>query len=274
MILLSNRCLITITGDGVADFLNNLITTPINKVVEGGVHAGALLTPQGKIQFEFLISSMAGGYQLETEAAESDALIKRLTMYRLRLPIEIKKPDQVSIFTSQQAGDHGLRDHRFQVEIYRHYGLNLGSEGDHTWYQQALIDYGVASMGVDFALNDVFPHDINFDQIGGMSFSKGCYVGQEVISRMHHKTNVRKRLMIVQAPQGTALETGQSIDIEGKSVGLMGHTHAHQGLAICRIDKISQAMAHNQSIEIGGNSVIILKPKGAEFKFPLAGEEG
>ena len=71
-----------------------------------------------------------------------------------------------------------------------------GSSSDEMWLKEAMIREGIAQAGIDFALNDVFPHDINFDQIGGMSFKKGCYVGQEVISRMHHKAAVKKRLMV------------------------------------------------------------------------------
>lgn len=271
MILLANRSLLSVTGEGAGDFLQNLITTNMTKAAIGGAHAGALLTPQGKIQFEFLVSAIDAGFMIETAAAEMDALVKRLTMYRLRLPLEIKKQGDLAVFAMQEAGEATMRDYRFQTDIYRHYGPNHEGDGEQDWYQQALIKNGVASIGIDFALNDVFPHDINFDQIGGMSFSKGCYVGQEVISRMHHKANVRKRLMVVHAPEGGVLATGQSIDIAGKSVGMIGNAHGGQALAICRIDKISNAMANDQAIIVGDMAVTLSKPLGAEFMFPLSG---
>ena len=132
-----------------------------------------------------------------------------------------------------------------------------------------MIEQGVAQVGVDFELNDVFPHDINFDQIGGMSFSKGCYVGQEVISRMHHKGGVRKRLMVVTSDSSLETNNETALTIDGKSIGTIGHKSGNKALAICRIDKASKALNGELSIMLGEQAVSLEKPLGASFTYPL-----
>lgn len=268
MIALNDRALIQISGDDAESFLQNLITTDMEKVAQGGCHAGALLTPQGKIQFEFLISGGDGTFLIETGVTNIDSLIKRFTLYRLRLPIQIEKLADLSVYATQDA-EQNLRDHRFQSDIYRAYGEKIDSNADDTWLKQAMIAEGVAHIDVDFQLNDVFPHDINFDQIGGMSFSKGCYVGQEVISRMRHKDGVRKRLMVVTSDHGFADNEETALMINGKSIGTIGSKMGNKALAICRIDKASKALDAETPIMCGDQTVTLAKPSGASFTYPL-----
>lgn len=269
MLALSDRALIEISGDEAASFLQNLITTDMDKVLQGGCHAGALLTPQGKIQFEFLVSSTDGVLRLETGKEQIDALLKRLIMYRLRLPLTIEKRTDLHVYAHRDAG-FGLRDHRFQSDIYRSYKTHAPADEENDWLKQIMIEEGIAQIGVDYVLNDVFPHDINFDQIGGMSFSKGCYVGQEVISRMHHKGGVRKRLMVVKADRDLGDEA-LMLTVDGKPIGAVGNRVQNKALAICRIDKASKAIMDESPIMLGDDPVSLEKPQNASFVFPLEG---
>jgi len=104
--------------------------------------------------------------------------------------------------------------------FHLHHEALLAENNSEKWHRMR-IEHGIAESGIDFDLGDVFPHDVNFDQIGGVSFKKGCYIGQEVVSRMHHRGTARRRLLLVEAdshlpPKGSPIEAAE------KPIGTMG----------------------------------------------------
>ncbi|HVK91456.1 MAG TPA: folate-binding protein YgfZ, partial [Mycoplana sp.] len=260
-VTLSGRAYISIAGGDAEDFLQGLITTDIPSLPAGEARAGALLTPQGKILFDFLVSrAPSGGFVIETGEEQRDSLVKRLTMYKLRAAVEIAPLEGTQTTVSWGDGGEGFVDGRFaksgRTMLRRPGG---GGTDAIAAYDALRIACGVVESGRDYALSDAFPHDVLLDLSGGLSFRKGCYVGQEVVSRMQHRSTARKRPVILQAnvPLPGA---GTEISAEGKTIGALGTVVGQDGLAIVRIDRIAEAMRAGAPILAGDVEVSVRLP--------------
>ena len=268
---LSTRRFIRIGGEAAFEFLQNLITTDLDSLPDGEARAGALLTPQGKILFDFLIARDGAGYRLETDKDQLEALLRRLTMYKLRAAVDLKadEVEGVSVYWSEPAPPpHAIKDGRFakaNVALYRVPGKN--SEGDKASYDALRIANGIAESGSDYALQDAFPHDVLMDVNDGVSFRKGCFVGQEVVSRMKHRGTARRRVVIVSA-EDTLPPTGTEIIAGGKPIGTLGTVIGNNAIAIIRTDRAADAMASNIAMTAGDVAVSVALPQWTGLSFP------
>lgn len=270
--LLADRRLIRVSGTGAEEFLNNLITTDVENLPEGEARASALLTPQGKILFDFLISRDGTDFLIETGAAEQDALLRRLTMYKLRAPVDLKPEtvEGVSVFWNETAPEASVRDSRFakaDVDLFRVAGAS--ASGDAAAYDALRIEHGIAESVRDYALQDAFPHDVLMDVNDGVSFKKGCFVGQEVVSRMKHRGTARRRVVTVSA-EGALPASGTEITADGKPVGTLGTVCGDRALAIVRIDRIADALASGTSLLAATVPVTVALPAWSGLSFPAA----
>lgn len=270
--LLADRRLIRVSGTGAEEFLNNLITADVENLPEGEARAAALLTPQGKILFDFLIWRDGGDYLIETGVAEQDALLRRLTMYKLRAPVDLKAEtvEGVSVFWNETAPTAGIRDGRFGkggIDLYRMPGAS--ASGDIAAYDALRIEHGIAESGRDYALQDAFPHDVLMDVNDGVSFKKGCFVGQEVVSRMKHRGTARRRVVTVSA-EGALAASGTEITADGKPVGALGTVCGNRALAIVRIDRIADALASGTPLLAETVPVTVALPAWSGLSFPAA----
>ncbi|MEX0955549.1 MAG: folate-binding protein YgfZ [Rhizobiaceae bacterium] len=281
---LNDRALISIAGPDAEHFLQNIITTDIAGIAPGDAWPGALLTPQGKILFDFLISRRGeDGFLLECRADAADDFVRRLTLYKLRSKLEITKLDQdvVAVVwqndsaascddsTSSQIDSTRLRDRRFAdaVHVIRNYGSPPSADAPADDFAALRVKHGVAESGADFALGDAFPHDVLFDQNGGVGLKKGCFVGQEVVSRMQHRGTARRRILLAHAD--TALPpAGADITADGRSVGTLGTVAGGDGLAVARIDKVKAAMNSGVPLMAGEVTLALSIPEWATFDFP------
>ncbi|MET0747142.1 MAG: folate-binding protein YgfZ [Rhizobium sp.] len=273
-VFLNDRSLLRISGADADAFLQNLITTDLASLPADEARPGALLTPQGKILFDFMIWRDADGFVIETDASQSDALLKRLTMYRLRAAVQIAVADQQGVtLLWDDAGTDGKVDSRFAKA-----GVTLRRlEGPHgkdalDIYDAARISAGVAASGQDFALQDAFPHDVLMDLNGGLSFRKGCYVGQEVVSRMQHRGTARRRLVLVSADLDLPA-TGTPILVGGKPIGALGSVSGKHGLAIVRIDRAGEAIATETPVLAAEVAVTLTLPAWTGLSFPTSADE-
>lgn len=282
--LLSNRILISVTGAEAEHFLQNILTTDLDALAEGDAKPGALLTPQGKILFDFLISrDGSGGFLLDCRTETADDFIRRLTLYKLRAKVEISKQDQLlvvaswdfespaSAFDSSASHDDLIRrrDTRFKAPaaVYRIYGKAIPAVADASAWDAYRIAHGVAESGGDYALGDAFPHDVLLDETGGVGFSKGCYVGQEVVSRMYHRGTARRRVLLVSA-EVPLPAPGTDILANGRSIGALGSVAGTQGLAIVRIDRVKDALDGGITITAADVPLSLSIPPWAKFTFP------
>ncbi|MBO0128202.1 folate-binding protein YgfZ [Agrobacterium sp. OT33] len=269
---LADRRLIRVSGTGAEEFLNNLITADVENLGEGEARASALLTPQGKILFDFLIARDGTDYLIETGAAEQDALLRRLTMYKLRAPVDLKSEatEGVSVFWNENAPETGIRDGRFAragVDLFRLPGAS--ASGEAAAYEALRVEHGIAESGRDYALQDAFPHDVLMDVNDGVSFKKGCFVGQEVVSRMKHRGTARRRVVTVSA-EGPLPDSGTEITANGKPVGTLGTVCGSTALAIVRIDRIADALASGTPLLAEDATVTVALPLWSGLSFPAA----
>jgi folate-binding protein YgfZ len=269
---LPDRRLIRVSGTAATDLLQNLITADIESLLQGEARASALLTPQGKILFDFLIWRDDEGYAIETDDQQQDALLRRLTMYKLRAPVDLKADtaEGVSVFWNEAAPAGAVADGRFaKAGIALHRLPGTSSDGAASDYDALRIAHGIAISGADYALQDAFPHDVLMDVNDGVSFKKGCFVGQEVVSRMKHRGTARRRVVLVSGVSDLPA-AGADIVSGGKSIGTLGSVHGANGLAIIRTDRAADAMASETPITVGDVAVSVALPAWSGLTFPSA----
>ena len=272
---LENRAFIAVGGEEAEDFLQGIITTDVPSIGANEAYAGALLTPQGKIMFEFMIARTADGFVIETDAGSGDAFAKRLTLYRLRAKVTIAKLDVAAVTVSwdQPPSPGAFRDMRFAkagVDVFRQPGASgVAPVGA---YAALRIANGISGGAEDGDATDYFPHDLMMDRNGGLNFKKGCYVGQEVVSRMQHRSTARRRLVTVTSE--AALPTpGTAISIGGREIGALRTVEGAAGLAVVRIDKAGEAISAGTPIMAGDIVVTLTLPAWSGIDFPATVDE-
>lgn len=266
--ILSDRALIRIGGADAAEFLDNLVTCDVHGLRGGEIGAGALLSPQGKINWSFLIGRTDDGFVLEVAAKDAADFAKRLKFYRLRAKVDISEPEMVSAHINwgdAKTSDDARRDTRFKsVEVFRSFGKVDSAPLDAGW-TALRIAHGVAEAHLDYAYGEMFPHDVNLDQIGGVAFAKGCYVGQEVVSRMHHRGTARRRVM---AASGVGLTPASVVTINGRESGTIGSVAGESAIAIVRLDRVKDALDKDVVVMAGDAAIMVAFPKDVSFSWP------
>lgn len=279
---LPDRALVSVSGADAGPFLQNILTTDLDVLAPGEAKPGALLTPQGKILFDFLISRDGeNAFRLECRADIADDFIRRLMLYKLRAKVEITKEEQALVTavwgdestasqsdsSSSQNDSATVSDTRFGGgSVTRHYGA-AEDDGEIAGWHALRIAHGVVESGADYQLGDAFPHDVLLDETGGVGFRKGCYVGQEVVSRMQHRGTARRRVLIVSADRPLPA-SGTELTVEGRTLGTLGSVAGSRGLAIVRIDRVKAALDDGSPILAGGVPVSLAIPAWAKFTFP------
>jgi tRNA-modifying protein YgfZ len=276
---LPDRGVVKVSGETARDFLNGLITTDTSHLEPGQGRFGALLTPQGKIVVDFLITEApaghGGGLLIDCPKVLAQALADKLRFYRLRAKVEIEnlsdslgvlaawngeaalKPDLA--FADPRNARLGLRIF-VPAELAQKAADLIGAEMvDSSVYEAHRIALGIPRGGLDFIYGDAFPHETNMDRLAGVDFDKGCYVGQEVVSRMQHRGTARTRTVRLLL-EGPAPEPGSTILAGDKSVGTMGSAANGHALALIRIDRAGEALEAGTSLTAGGLSLRIAEP--------------
>ena len=275
--LLRHRGLVRVAGPDAVKLLNGLVTNDLAKLdAQPAIHAG-LLTPQGKILFDFFVVK-AGGDVLLLDVAQTsvEALVKRLTMYKLRaaVAIEVAPGDLVvgalwGDAVRVPAGVIAYPDPRLAA-LGQRFIASAGRVGeipaqlaDDTAYVAHRISHGVPEGGLDYAFADTFPHEALFDQLQGVDFEKGCYVGQEVVSRMEHRGTARNRIVPVEG--AGSLTVAAAITAGPASIGKIGSVAGRSGLALIRLDRAHEATQKGENIVAGDVTLRLRKPDWATF---------
>jgi folate-binding protein YgfZ len=272
---LTDRAIISVSGPDAEHFLQNIVTADLDTLGSKEAKPAALLSPQGKILFDFLMSRAGENtLLLECRADVADDFIRRLTLYRLRAKVDISKREQSPVTVSwgpessaSKIDSSWLRDMRFSLApVFRSYENPVAGTDAGAW-TAFRIESGVAESGVDYALGDAFPHDVLLDELDGVGFRKGCYVGQEVVSRMQHRGTARRRVLIVSADRPLPA-TGAVIAAGGRALGVLGSVSADKGLAILRIDRAKDALDAGTEITASSVPVALAIPVFAKFTYP------
>jgi tRNA-modifying protein YgfZ len=276
---LPDRGVVKVSGSDARNFLNGLVTTDVTLLRPGLGRFGALLTPQGKITMDFLIteahSGHGGGFLIDCPRVLAQALADRLGFYRLRAKVEIQNLSESLGVLAAWDGEPALKPdlafadprnpalgYRILVpeELAQKASDLIGAEMvDSSAYEAHRIASGIPRGGLDFIYGDAFPHETNMDRLHGVDFDKGCYIGQEVVSRMQHRGTARTRTVRI-ALDGPAPETGTAVLAGDKPVGTMGSTAGDRGLALIRIDRAADALAAGTPLTSGGLAIRLAEP--------------
>jgi hypothetical protein len=276
---LPDRGVVKVSGDDARDFLNGLVTTDMTLIQPGLGRFGALLTPQGKITFDFLITEApagyGGGFLIDCPRPLAQSLADKLSFYKLRAKVAVEnisdtlgvlaawdgepvmKPDLTFADPrSDKLGWRILAPEELAPRVAAVIGADLAESTD---YEVHRIVAGAPRGGLDFMYGDAFPHETNMDRLHGVDFDKGCYVGQEVVSRMEHRGTARTRIVRV-ILEGAPPEAGASVVAADKSLGVMGSSAAGHGLALLRLDRTADALGAGIPLIAGGIPVRLAEP--------------
>jgi folate-binding protein YgfZ len=282
--LLTDRAVIKVIGDDARKFLHGLITADMLALTPGTARFCALLTPQGKIIADFFVAEApaadGGGFFLDFPRALGATLFDKLNLYKLRAKVLIEDLSEIlgvlAVWDGTPAAKYGLSyadprlpalGARLMIPPHRaadaagEIGASLVAADD---YEAHRIALGVPRGGVDFAYGDAFPHEADMDQLGGVDFAKGCYVGQEVVSRIEHRGIARTRAVPIRY-DGGAPENGVAITAGERQVGTMGSAARGRGIALLRLDRIAEA---TEPLTAGGVPIHLVKPDWARFSLP------
>jgi len=231
------RCIIRISGKDKRSFLQGLITNDIHKIDHGLVYA-ALLSAQGKFQYDFFLFADGEDVMMDIDQEMAAALQKKLMLYRLRADVHFQETALGVARGVERAPEGALQDPRHPKMGWRLYGQDLPPEMPFDWQAHRI------RLGIPEAHSELTPDsyilEMGFEQMNGVDFKKGCYVGQEIIARMKHKTQLRKGLRRVTCAEAVATHT--PILSKGKEVGFIGTQSGTEALAYLRFDRISDEM--------------------------------
>lgn len=263
--LRQDRAVFRIGGVDAPKLLHDTVTGHVAAEMEGG-NWWALLTPQGKIVTEGLIGWAEGAFWLDVHGDSADQFFKMMRLYKMRADVVIENLSETHAVGWTMDGDESGIVHTDPR------GGGLGSRviaereavgswaKDRTDYDHARIGRGVVEVGTDFAPSSLFAHDIGMDFNGGIDFNKGCYIGQEVVSRMKHRGTARRRPVIVSQVEGVP---GDTVLAGGRSAGELGAVVGGKSVAILRLDRIAEP----GEATVNGKPVVLALPDWASYRF-------
>jgi len=245
------RALLRVSGADRIGFLQGLVTQDMGRVTREGIGYGAMLTPQGKLVADFLLVSQEDAILIDLAEGLAEDLLRRLAMFRLRAQVSI---DRVAMPVTRGIGpapEGALGDPRSGMLGWRLYGQAL-AQGEAVDWDALHIEALVPQTGADLIPGESFILEAGFPRLNGVDFRKGCYVGQEVTARMHHKTELRRGLVVLAVPAPVPPGT-PVLMADGREAGVLGTQAGGKGLALMRLDRMDGALtAGGHGVSVAG----------------------
>ena len=234
---LSDRALVEVSGPDWRGFLQGLLTQDVDTLADGDIRFAALLTPQGRLLFDLFVIGVGEACRLDCAADRRDALIQRLSLYRLRAKVEIAASDlPVTALWNVDAAPAGwLADPRLAALGYRGYGLPRPPGAQPASYEAHRLALGVPG-SADWGDDATYPIEANFDLLNGIDFKKGCFVGQETTSRMKRRGAIKTRMAPI-AFDGPAIAAGGELLAGGLRAGEVASGEDGLAMASLRLDR-------------------------------------
>lgn len=284
LVALLGRKLIAVTGEDAAHFLHNVLTANIMTLPVGSATLAALLTPQGKIIADMLVANASDEgaplYFLDLNRGFAEDIAQRLATYKLRAKAEINVlGDEIRVNLAMDAPPlvadtfYAFPDPRALALGQRLYGpVQAVMAACPTFltcvenvYFERRNALGIPECGRDYLPMGSYPHEANMDQLGGVDFKKGCYVGQEVVSRMEYRKMARTRTLRVRYLNGFGVDSGAEVRAGEHLLGHVGESWHDAALAQVRLDRWEEAQEKGLEITAGGVPVSLEKPGYAKF---------
>ena len=265
--LLRDRTIVSVAGEDAEGLLNRLFTNSMLAMADHEARYAALLSPQGKLLFDFLVYRHRDGFWIDCRRDQAADLAKKLNMFKLRAKAAVQLLDDLAVMASWggtllEAPGPAFRDPRHAALGYRIVAPAdrlAGGGDDPDAYRAHCIALGVPQGGVDWAYGDTFVHDANLDLLHGVDFDKGCYVGQEVVSRVHHRSSARKRVVKVHF-HGDSARVGSDLTAGTVQIGQVTSCVGHEGLATVRTDRLQDAASAGLPVTAADTLVEITLP--------------
>ncbi len=280
---LKDRALLQVTGEEAVGFLQGLISNDMGRLAEAPAIYAALLTPQGKYLFDFLVVAADNGVLLDVEASRRSTLLQRLMLYRLRAKVELAPIDDQAVFVRfaeepqpdvAPAGVRVFKDPRHPGLGWRVIGpadqasawlATTGPEVSPTAYRQQRLDLGIAEGSAELVPDHALLLESGFVELNGVCFDKGCFVGQELTARMRYRATVRKRVLPVHLDgpisPGTPILDGEV------EVGQVLASDGAEGLALVRLDRWQRARDAGRPLQADAARVEPWVPEWVDLSF-------
>ncbi|KQM97010.1 aminomethyltransferase [Sphingobium sp. Leaf26] len=215
---LTDRAILRLSGEDVRPLLQSLLTRDVLTLAEGKPRWTALLTPQGKALFDFILWTDGDDVLIDCEATQADALAKRLTLYRLRRKAVIAREDDLAVHWSLEATDRPLDP---RLPALGHRWLARVTDGDASAaFRAHRLSLGVFEGAGELGQDQTLWLETNAEELHGVDYDKGCYVGQENTARMHYRNKVNRRLIAVPLAQADEKRQRAALTDLGLSIEL------------------------------------------------------
>jgi folate-binding protein YgfZ len=268
---LDSRAWVSVSGPDATSFLQGLVSNDVEEAGLGKAIYAALLTPQGKFLFEFFVTKFEEGYWLDTDRARSPELVKRLQMYKLRAKIEIKEQGSFDVAAIWGGAISALPppaaylDPRFKAlgwrarlekstieALAKQVAAQIVEESE---YHRHRIALGVPGE-MDLEPEQTFLLEGNFEELNGVDFKKGCYVGQELTARMKHRGTARRRMLPLRGASALPSSGAKIIDEAGREIGELRGSIGDIGMGEFRLDRLKEA----RQLTADGVTLSVLRP--------------
>lgn len=273
---LTDRGVIRVTGSDATTLLDGLLTNSLARLdQQPALHTG-LLSPQGKILFDFFLARTADGFLIDVAKEMADDLAKRLTFYRLRADVQFENVSENMAVAAVWPGQPDMPGGVVAYPDPRHDALGLrlvlpaarlpevpAEQTTLERYHAHRISLGVPEAGHDYPLADTFPHEALYDQLQSIDFKKGCFIGQEVVSRMQHRGTARKRAMRITS--NDPLTAGSSVEAGEATIGTIGSSSGTTAIAMLRLDRASEAKGKGVAIRADAATLSLDPPDWIKF---------
>lgn len=258
---LEDRAVLTVTGADARKFLHGVVTQDIDSLTDGAARFACLLTPQGKILFDFFVVAAGDDFLIDVRGDSAEALARRLSLYKLRAKAAIEPAADWRVVASAEPLDGPLA---FVDPRADDLGWRMATKGDAAGggaaeYHARRIRAGAPEFGADFQSEAVFPLDVNYDALNGVNYKKGCFIGQEVASRMKRKGDARKRTLVAEFG-ADAPATGSTISAGGSTIGETMSAAGKAALALVRLDRLEKAREAGDALESEGGPLSLDRP--------------
>jgi len=250
---LDSRALIRVSGPDAKPFLHNLLTQDVETLADGELRFGALLSPPGRLLFDLFLHGETDGVLLDVAADRREALLQRLSMYKLRAQIAVEADDRPVFASWPEVADGFTVDPRAPGLGGRRYGGHGDGSATEADYQVHRLAVGVPDPAADAPSDRTYPIEADFDLLNGIDFQKGCFVGQETTSRMKRRGSIKNRMLPIAfdgppPPYGAEVLNG---DLRAGEV-LTGMDGA--AMALLRLDRLEGALT------VEGRAVSVRRP--------------
>lgn len=232
------RVILRVAGPDAPAFLQGLVTNDLRALPKAGILYAALLSPQGKYLADFFLIADGDDILIDVAEALADDLLRRLSLYKLRSAVTISREAFPVSRGTGPMPEGALADPRHPSLGWRLYGVDLPEDG--TDWAALRVAHCIPESGIELLPDETYILEARLDRLNGVDFRKGCYVGQEVTARMHHKTELRKGFVAVEIV-GPA-EPGTEIMSGGKAAGQIFTRSGDRAIAYLRFDRASDQM--------------------------------